>query len=133
MTVTESIIKWLQGYEKSSIQADILRPGSIKYALAKEPIQNVKSYLSGKKEYTNHYTFMARLPSANKEECIDNTDFGEKLEEWVKEKNRNEEYPEIESVVVKSIRITTPFYIGITQEQDSIYQMTIAIKYVKEK
>lgn len=137
MTITESIIKWLQGFQADNkpvkVDADILRPGSIKYALAKEPIQNVKSYLSGKKEYTNHYTFMARLPSVNSEECIDNTGFGEALEEWVKEKNRKEEYPDIEDAVVKNISITTPFYIGITQEQDSIYQMTIAIKYVKER
>ena len=137
MTITESIIKGLQGFQADNkqvkVDADILRPGSIKYALAKEPIQNVKSYLSGKKEYTNHYTFMARLPSVNSEECIDNTGFGEALEEWVKEKNRKEEYPDIEDAVVKNISITTPFYIGITQEQDSIYQMTIAIKYVKER
>lgn len=137
MTVVESIINWLYEFDTvnkpNKIDADILRPGSVKYALVKEPIQNVKSYLSGKKEYTNHYTFMARLPSVNSEECIDNTGFGEALEAWVKEKNRKEEYPVIEGAVVKRIDITTPFYIGVTQEQDSIYQMTIAIKYVKER
>lgn len=137
MTVSESIIQWLKGLQTdrklSKIDIDILRPGSIKYALVKEPIQNVKSYLSGKKEYTEHYTFMARLPSVNSEECNENTGFGEALEEWVKEKNKKEEYPDIEEAVVKNINITTPFYLGITQEQDSVYQMTIAIKYVKEK
>ncbi len=133
MTVTESIITWLQGFQTGKIDADILRPGSIKYALVKEPIQNVKSYLSGKKEYTDHYTFMARLPSVNSEECTENTQFGENLESWVNKQDKESIYPEIEDAVVKSISITTPFYLGTTQEQDSIYQMTIAIKYVKER
>lgn len=137
MTVTESIIQWLKGFQTEQklnrIDIDILRAGSIRYALVKEPIQNVKSYLSGKKEYTNHYTFMARLQSVNSEECMENTGFGEALEEWVKEKNKKEEYPDIEDAVVNSINITTPFCLGVTGEQDSVYQMTIAIKYVKEK
>lgn len=137
MTVPESIVAWLKGFQTeqkiSRIDIDILRAGSIRYALVKEPIQNVKSYLSGRKEYTNHYTFTACLPSVNSEECNDNTKFGEALEEWVKEKNKKEEYPKIEEAAVTSITITTPFYLGITREQDSVYQMTIAIKYVKEK
>lgn len=139
MTIPESIIEWLKGFQSESeqkmkrIDIDILRAGSIKYALVKEPIQNIKAYITGKKEYTDYYTFTACLPSVNSEECNDNTRFGEALAEWVREKNKKEEYPEIVDAVVKDMSITTPFYLGITQEQNSIYQMTIAIKYVKEK
>lgn len=137
MTVAESIIKWLEGFPLEDklrrIDVDILRPGSIRYALVKEPIQNVKSYLSGKKEYTDHYTFIARLTSLNSDECKENTGFGEAMENCVKEKDSAGEYPDIEDAVVTEVKTTTPFGMKATNDKESIYQMTISIKYVKEK
>ena len=49
MTVSESIIKWLQEFDIGSISTDIQKSGA-GYSLAKEPIQNIKTYLSGQKE-----------------------------------------------------------------------------------
>ncbi len=136
MTVSESIIIWLKTFsqEKQYLKmgTDILRPGTEMYSLAKEPVQNIKTYLSGKKEYTDHYMFRACLPSINNVECINNNVFGETLTEWVNEQNRKKVYPVIENAAVTEISITTPYYLGVTKENDSIYQMTIAIKYVKE-
>lgn len=130
MTVSESIITWLREFKLKKIDTDIQRAGTGRYSLAKEPVQNVKSYLSGKKEYTDHYTFRACMPNA---ECIDNNVFGEELTEWVNEQNRLGNYPVLQDATVKEIRITTPFFMGATSENDSVYQMTIAIKYVKER
>ena len=133
MTVSESIITWLREFKPKKIDTDIQRAGTGKYSLAKEPVQNVKSYLSGKKEYTDHYTFRACMPNQENAECIDNNAFGEKLTEWVNEQNRCGNYPVLQDAIVKEIKITTPFYMGVTSENDSVYQMTIAIKYVKER
>ncbi len=47
--------------------------------------------------------------------------------------NTEEKFPVIKDALVNEIAITTPFYMGITSTNDSIYEMTIAIKYVKEK
>ena len=44
-----------------------------------------------------------------------------------------EQFPLIEGASVQDIRVTTPFYMGATSTNDSIYEMTIAIKYVKER
>jgi len=132
MTIAESLIAWLGTFQSDRMDTDILRPGDIRYALAKEPTQNVKSYLSGRKEYTDHYTILARLPTANSEECTDNNAYGEELTSWVKKQDRDAVYPQIEGAVVKHIDISTPFCIKAIQEQDSIYQMTIKVKYEKE-
>lgn len=132
MTVSEGIITWLREFKPKKIDTDIQRAGTGRYSLAKEPVQNVKSYLSGKKEYTDHYTFCACMPNQENAECIDNNVFGEKLTEWVNEQNRLGNYPVLQDATVKEIRITTPFFMGATSESDSLYQMTIAIKYVKE-
>ena len=133
MTVSESIITWLREFKPKKIDTDIQRAGTGRYSLAKEPVQNVKSYLSGKKEYTDHYTFRACMPNQENAECIDNNVFGEELTEWVNEQNRLCNYPVLQDATVKEIKITTPFYMGATSENDSVYQMTIAIKYVKER
>ncbi len=133
MTVSESIIKWLHGFDMGRIDTDIQKADKGRYSLAKEPVQNIKRYLSGRKEYTDHYTIRARLPSQTDEDRIANNEFGEKLSEWVDERNRKGEFPRIEDVSVSEIKITTPFYMGATATNDSIYEMTIAIKYVKER
>lgn len=133
MTVSESIIKWLQEFKIGRIDTDIQKADKGRYSLAKEPAQNVKSYLSGRKEYTDHYTIRARLPSQTDEDRIANNEFGEELSKWVDEKNGKKEFPLIEDAAVSEIKITTPFYMGATATNDSIYEMTIAIKYVKEK
>ncbi|MCM1190771.1 MAG: hypothetical protein NC541_15965 [bacterium] len=135
MTVSGAIIEWLKGFEPDEywrmkrIDTDIQSSVSMTYALVKEPVQTVKSYLSGRKEYTDHYTIMARLPGNADRERMENNEFGEALEAFVREKNSREDYPVIPGAVVKGVRVTTPFYMGRTEENDSIYQMTIAIKY----
>lgn len=41
-------------------------------------------------------------------------------------------YPAVENAKVQEISVTTPFYLGQSEENDSLYQMTVAIKYMKE-
>ena len=139
MTVSEAIIKWLKEFNPAAywkmkkIDTEQQSPHVDSYSLAKEPVQNVKPYLSGKKVYTDHYTFRARLSSSTPEDRIDNNGFGEALENWVRKKASLEEYPELTDAVVKSIDVTTPFYVGRTDNNSFVYQMTIAIEYEKEK
>lgn len=131
MTVSESIIKWLGEFDMEGISTDIQK-ADVGYSLAKEPIRNTKPYLSGRKENTDHYTIRARLPSQTDADRIENNSFGEKLSWWVEDRNMKEQFPLIEDASVQEIRVTTPFYMGATSTNDSIYEMTIAIKYVKE-
>lgn len=138
MTVSESIIKWLHEFDLEEygrlkqIDTDIQGATVDTYALVKEPIKSVKAYLSGKKEITEHYTITARLASREDQERVHNIGFGEALEEWVTDQNAAEHYPEIPGARVKKISVTTPFFLGTTQTNDSVYQMTVQIKYEKE-
>lgn len=138
MTVSEAIIKWLKEFgtatrKMKTIDTDVQGTEEYTYSLVKEPVQNVKSYLSGKKVFTSHYMIQARLPIQYNNDRISNNSFGEKLEEWVREQNLKGNYPEIEDGRVTEITVTTPFYVGKTDTNNSVYQMTIAIKYVKER
>lgn len=138
MTVSEAIIKWLKEFETATrkmktIDTDVQGTDNYSYSLVREPVQNVKAYMSGKKVYTDHYMIQARLPIQYNNDRVGNNTFGEALEEWVREQNRTGNYPRIEDARVQEISITTPFYVGATETDNSVYQMTIAIKYVKER
>lgn len=139
MTVSEAIINWLKEFnpdeywKMKKIDTEQQSSHVDSYSLVREPVQNVKSYLSGRKVYTDHYTIQARLSCQTDADRIDNNGFGEALENWVKEKNLLGEYPNLTDAVVKSIDVTTPFYVGRTENNSYVYQMTIAIKYEKEK
>ena len=139
MTVSESIINWLMEFDQEEywkmkkIDTDMQGAKVDEYSLAREPIQNVKAYISGKKIYTDHYTFQARLANTTDADRIDNNGFGEALEGWVREKDMRGEFPVLEGGKVRSIDITTPFYAGRASDNSFVYQMTIAIKYEKER
>lgn len=136
MTVSESVIRWLKGFDTSrlkNINTDMLAADVKSYALIKEPVQNVQSFLSGRKIITDHFTLMARLSSKTNGTRVDNSGFGEALADWISAQNAAGNYPEVEEAKVQEISVTTPFYLGPSGENDSLYQMTVAIKYLKEK
>lgn len=136
MTVSEAIIEWLKEFNSDRkldrIDTDYQGPNVDSYALVKEPIRNVKNYLSGKKVITSHYTFHARLSNVENAERIENNGFGEALENWVDRMNSRQQYPKIEGAIVTDVDITTPFCIGIAEDNSAVYQMTLAIQYEKE-
>lgn len=138
MTISQSVIKWLEAFEPKEfwqmkgISTDI-QPAKVKsYSLVKEPIINKKTSISGKVTATEHYTLMARLDSQVDSDRIDNGGWGTALEEWVEEKNKKKELPKLEGVITRSVAVTTPFYLGKSDAQESVYQLTISITYMKE-
>lgn len=139
MTVSESIINWLLTFDQEEywkikkVDTDLQSARVDSYSLVKEPVKNVKSYLSGRKEVTEHYTFQARLLCQENADRVDNIGFGEALEGWVEQKNKERKYPEIMGTNVKNIAVTTPFCVGKTMDNSFIYQMTIAIKYERKE
>lgn len=136
MTVSESVIRWLKGFDASrmkNIDTDMLAADVKSYALIKEPVQNVQSFLSGRKVITDHFTLMARLSGKTNSTRIDNSGFGESLEDWISEQNSVGNYPVVEDAKVQKVSVTTPFILGKSEENDILYQLTIAIQYVKEK
>ena len=138
MTVTQSIITWLEGFNQEehwkmkNINTDV-QPAQVKsYSLVKEPIINRKTAISGKITATEHYTLMARLDSQTDDDRVANNIWGTDLEEWVEKKNRAKEWPELIKAKVRSVAVTTPFYLGESGTSESVYQLTISITYEKE-
>jgi len=61
MTVSQSIILWLKTFDSTTRPLDTIDPDiqsavDSTYSLIKTPVQNIKSYLSGRKVITDRYT-----------------------------------------------------------------------------
>ncbi len=136
MTVSESVIRWLKGFDAdrlATVSTDMQTAEVKSYSLIKEPQQNVQHFLSGRKIITDHFTLMARLSNRTDAARVGNSGFGEALEEWIDAQNRAGKYPDIADAVVQEVGVTTPFCVGQTREHENLYQLTIAIRYMKEK
>ncbi len=139
MTVSEAVIQWLKTFEPEEywkmkqVDTEIQSAKVDSYSLVKEPVRNEKQYITGKKVITDHYMLQARLSSQSNTDRIENNGFGEALEDWVSEQNTVKNFPQIPGAVVQDISVTTPFYLGKTDTDNSIYQLTVAIKYEKEE
>lgn len=136
MTVSQSVIEWLMLFDVEklkSINTDI-RPAKVNsYALIKEPVVNVKKFISGTQIVTEHYVLMALLDSQDNADRKENSEFGEQLEQWISDKCKSKEFPEIDGAKVESVEVTTPFYLGSDEStNESMYQLSISIKYRKE-
>ncbi len=138
MTVSEAIISWLKEFQPSDawpmkkINTDLMHT-DVDYALVKEPIRNVKTYISGTKIITEHYQIVARLDVCSDRDSVENGAWFEKLTDWIEERNQNQVFPKLqEGLEVQDIGVSSPFYMGMTKDRKAIYQMTIFIRYKKE-
>ena len=137
MTISESIISWLMLFNPedywrmNKINTDIMH-NDVDYSLVKEPVRNVRTFISGTQIITEHYQFRARLSAFNDIEAVENGKWLEALTEWISEKNQKKEFPNINIGIVQEIGISSPFFIGKSDDKNAIYQLTIFIRYRKE-
>ena len=138
MTVSEAIIKWLKEFNPAEywkihkINTDLMH-NDVDYVLVKEPIRNVKTFISGTQVITEHYQFRARLEVINDKDSVENEAWLEALTDWIYNQNLHKAFPQLHSGEVQTIGIASPFYLGRAEDRKAIYQLTIFIRYMKKK
>lgn len=128
-TVSDAIITWLKTNNISKIDTDRQSANTMEYALIKEPTVNEKRYVSGKVIRTEYYQFSARLDSQTDYDRRENGSWFEDLEKWIAEQDASGNFPVIQNADVSKIRVTSSFCLGATQDNNSIYSITIEITY----
>lgn len=132
MTVSGAIIAWLKTFNPTEywnmhkINTDVMH-GNVDYALVKEPVRNVKKFISGTEIITEHYQLRARLDSVNDNDSVDNNAWLEALTEWVEQQNKARRYPDVSGT--QEIGIASPYYLGRSEDKKALYQLTIFIRY----
>lgn len=137
MTVSEAIKQWLYGFPKITIderiETELLGSQAVSYAISRTPQNVIETYVDGSQQRTEYYMLFARQSTQLEAERVSNDKLLEELESWIEEKNLNGEYPTIdEKRNVDEIGISSSFYIYSQEEEESIYSLTIMIKYRKE-
>lgn len=137
MTVSEAIKQWLYGFPKITIderiETELLGGEAVSYAISRTPQNEIETFVDGSQYRTEYYMIFARQSTQLEAERVSNDKLLEELESWIEEKNLNGEYPTIdEKRIVDEIGISSSFYIYSQEEEESIYSLTIMIKYRKE-
>lgn len=139
MTIAECLKKWLGGYKDACIEelaTDFIEGENGSFAIYKAPNNSIISYNDGTSLVTEYYQFFARQPTQIDKERIGNQQFMSDLEKWVEEKNINEEYPDLSAVgnlTCVEISIENSAAVTSQEEDNAIYQISIAVQYLKER
>ena len=133
MTIIESIVQFLNQYEKEKIGVDKLGSSTMSYSLMKEPQEKVQRFISGLEVHTDYYQLAARRDAASEADRIANNAWGQGIAEWISQREQAGEYPALDGYVCTGIGISTPFYFGASDNGSAVSQVTIKIEYRKEK
>lgn len=135
MAVSKSIVEWLKQceYIQNGIDFELLGAGTDVYALSKVPSNIVETFIDGSQSRTEYYTLLARMDAQLSEERESNDQLLENLETWIDEQNMEGNLPLLEAkIFCDNIIVSSNFYLFETQENESIYSLTLEIKYRKE-
>ena len=139
MTVSQAIIQWLKTFVPEDarkikhIDTDLMH-GDVNYSLVKEPTTEIRRFLTGSEMHKEYYQIRVRLNSLTNTDCVDNGAYMEALTAWVDAQDKAKNFPDLGApgITVKSIRVSSSFYLGATQDNKAVYMMTICIEYFKK-
>ena len=140
MTVGECLKDWLGEYDNldfSELLTDFIDAPEGCMSLFRSPQKQEKVYLDGSKEVTEYYNFFARKSTQLDEERIENQQLLDDLTEWIENKSFAEDYPDLSQVgnhlTCEDITVNGASAINSQENDNAIYQVTIAIQYLKER
>lgn len=139
MTVSECLKEWLRDYENldiSDLLTDFIDAPEGCLALFKSPSKEERTFLNGSKDITEYYNFFARSSTQLDEKRVENQQMMEDLTEWITEKAFREDYPDLSkagSLICENVEVNDAASITSQEDDNAIYQLTLAIQYLKER
>lgn len=139
MTISECIIEWLGEYQKmefAECAVDQIEAEDGTYAIFKTPNKNVTEYMDGSQLVTEYFQLVARKSTQLNPERVNNQQMLVDLENWVEEKNMEEDYPDLSKagkLICMDIDVSDSNSIVSQEDASAIYQLSIAIQYLKER
>ncbi len=139
MTISECIIEWLSEYKQmefTECAVDQIEAEDGTYAIFKTPNKNITEYADGSQLITEYFQLMAKKSTQLNLERVNNLQMLADLENWVDEKNMGEEYPDLSEagkMICVDISISNSNSILSQEDESAIYQLSIAVQYLKER
>ena len=138
MSITESIIEWMQGYPggvsiMDNIGVDQLAVVHESMGIFKSPGDEVVEYIGGARDVTSHFLFLICQPSQTNAMRMENQQWLEDFEKWVRDQNRVRNIPRLSTGrECGMIYVSNSFAIQQQSDSETIYQITVTINYFEE-
>lgn len=136
MTISRYISDFISNYLGNvTITTNHLEDGPDKYGLFKSPSREIREYVDGSYEITEHYQFFIKQDGIAEDERKDSDEFLEELVYWMDDYPNNYEYPNIDgNRKVININITgCPYSMDVENNNEVIYQIMLSITYTRIK
>lgn len=134
MTISKYIVDFLKQIGGISIDTNHVKDGSDKYGLFKSPSRDKKDFTDGSYEVIEYYQFLARLDSVSDFERKEVDEVLEDLTYKLDDYSGNYKYPEIDkNRMVTDISVTGCPYPMENDDHGTLYQMSLAITYLRER
>lgn len=139
MTISECLKDWLVEFPEfpsDTILTDRIDIPDGMLALYKSPNKNVVPLNDGSERVTEYYQFFFRGPTMEESQRVSNNQLMEDLENWVEEKDFEEDYPDLSqagSYICEEVALSNYGTVSFQEEDNAVYQITIELKYLKER
>lgn len=134
MTIAAAVATWLSYYEAMEIDTNHITDGADQYGLFKSPSRVTKEFTSGAYEITENYQFFARQASVSEDDRTEADEWLEELAYWADDFPYNYAYPTLDGDrVIQRISLTGTPYPMETGSADTLFQMSLAITYTRER
>lgn len=137
-TISEAIIAWLAGYSgiTSTEQVDTDQVGdeSVSLGLLKAPGMTETPFVDGSRDVVSYYIFRTRRAAQQDDMRVDNQEWLEGLEQWVRAQNVARSLPALSGGrECFTVRVDEASYLLEATAAEIVYQLGIEISYFEPK
>jgi hypothetical protein len=133
-TISEAIVTFIKNYQSIEIDTSHIRDGSDTYGLFKSPNRDVKLFNDYTQEITEYYQFMAKQSSVSNADRKTADEWLEDLTYWVDDYSLSYVYPTLtDNRNITNIELTGCPYPMESTEDETLYQMSLKITYMRER
>lgn len=134
MTISAVVSSWLSLYKNMKVDTNHITDGSDKYGLFKSPNRQTREFTDGSYEITEYYQFIARQASVSENDRKDADEWLEDLAYWADDFPLMQDYPKLDgNRRIEKIALTGNPYPMETESIDTLFQMSLAITYLRER
>lgn len=134
MTISQYISKLLKNYNKIEIDTNHVKEGSDKYGLFKSPSRDIVDFNDSSYQITEYYQFLARQSAVSDSERKEADEWLEDLTYWIDDFKINYNFPPLDKGrKVIGLSVTGSPYPSESDEEESIFQIALAITYIRER
>jgi len=134
-SVAESLVTWLLTYSGiSAVTTDQVGEEATSLGVIKAPGRNVQNYVDGSKDVTAYFLFRARKSAQMDDMPVDNQEWLEAFETWVREQSFKRTLPTLTGGrTCQSVSVSESAYLLESTDAEIVYQIGLEVVYYEPK